>query len=185
MQRVMPAEARPGGIVDGLVGNRFVGITPTPFLPEKLRERPRVDAARVADVHDVAPRLGHGQHGPLVDGERGGCLLACRACRAVPAWKSNFGRPTPSTRRCPTQSRTRCILRGPIRLRSPCIPLENRNPLFHSLPLGFTKRSRPVGALFTAHQHEIKPGLDFCSLLTFNDGAARRQDLELCWSRFV
>ena len=33
--------------------------------------------------------------------------------------------------------------------------------------------------------HEIKPGLDFCSLLTFNDGAARRQDLELCWSRFV
>ena len=34
-------------------------------------------------------------------------------------------------------------------------------------------------------QHEIKPGLDFCSLLTFNDGAARRQDFELCWSRFV
>ena len=54
MQWVMPTEARAARVVDGLVGNRLVGITPTPFLPEKLRERPRVDAARVADVHDVA-----------------------------------------------------------------------------------------------------------------------------------
>ena len=51
-----------------------------------------------------------------------------------------------------------------VLLRSPCIPLENRNSLFHSLPLGFTKRSRPVGALFTAHQHEIKPGLEIFAL---------------------
>ena len=58
MQWVMPTEARAARIIYGLVGNRFVGITPPPLLPEKLRERPRVDAARVADVHDVAPRLG-------------------------------------------------------------------------------------------------------------------------------
>ena len=79
MQWVMSTEARAARVVDGLVGNRFVGITPPPLLPEKLRERPRVDAARVADVHDVAPRLGHGQHGPLVDGERSGSLVARRA----------------------------------------------------------------------------------------------------------
>ena len=47
-------------------------------------------------------------------------------------------------------------------LRSPCIPLENRKSLFHSLPLRFTKRSRPVVvALFTAHQHWRSI---FCSL---------------------
>ena len=54
-----------------------------------------------------------------------------------------------------------------VLLRSPCIPLENRNSLFHSLPLGFTKRSRPVGALFTAHQHEIKPRIGFLLSLNF------------------
>ena len=101
MQWVMSTEARAARVVDGLVGNRFVGITPPPLLPEKLRERPRVDAARVADVHDVAPRLGDAQHGPLVAGERGGRLLARRACRAVPAWKSNVGHPTPSTQYVP------------------------------------------------------------------------------------
>ena len=42
-----------------------------------------MDAARVADVHDVAARLGHGQHGPLVAGERSGGLVARRARRAV------------------------------------------------------------------------------------------------------
>ena len=101
MQWVMSTEARAARVVDGLVGNRFVGITPPPLLPEKLRERPRVDAARVADVHDVAPRFGDGQHGPLVAGERSGSLLARGACRAVPAWKSNVGHPTPSTQYVP------------------------------------------------------------------------------------
>ena len=83
MQWVMPIEARAGRVVDGLVGNRLGRVAPTPFLSEKLREGPRVNAARVADVHDVAPRLGHRQHGPLVDGERSGSLLARGARRAV------------------------------------------------------------------------------------------------------
>ena len=58
MQWVMPAKARTARVVDGFVGNRFVRIAPTPLLAEELCQRPRVDAARVADVHDVAPRLG-------------------------------------------------------------------------------------------------------------------------------
>ena len=87
MQWVMSTEARAARVVDGLVGNRFVGITPPPLLPEKLRERPRVDAARVADVHDVAPRLGHGQHGPLIIGERGPRLVATRD-QVTQGWRS-------------------------------------------------------------------------------------------------
>ena len=70
MQWVMTTEARPGRVVDSLVGNWFGRVTPEPLLFEKLRERPGMNAAQVADVHDVAPRLGHGQHGPLVIGER-------------------------------------------------------------------------------------------------------------------
>ena len=152
-----------------------------------------MDAAQVADVHDVAPRFGDAQPGPLVCGER---LPRLRDDDRREYDKAD--RVDPGILRglvlAPLGKAARlkllltvssCYFGCLVLLRSPCIPLENRNSLFHSPPLGFTKRSRPVGALFTAHQHEIKPGLDFCSLLTFNDGAARRQDFELCWSRFV
>ena len=54
MQWVMPTEARAARIVYGLVGNWFGRVTPEPLLFEKLRERPGMNAARVADVHDVA-----------------------------------------------------------------------------------------------------------------------------------
>ena len=48
MQWVMPTEARATRVVDGLVGNRLVWIAPEPLLPEKLRERPGMDAAQAA-----------------------------------------------------------------------------------------------------------------------------------------
>ena len=44
-------------------------------------------------------------------------------------------------------------------LRTFIIMTESRYSVSYSLPLGFTKRSRPV-ALFTAHQRELKPGLE-------------------------
>ena len=55
-----------------------------------------------------------------------------------------------------------CYL-GPVLRRTFIIMTESRYSVSYSLPLGFTKRSRPV-ALFTAHQHEIKPGLEIFAL---------------------
>ena len=40
VQGVMPTEARPGRVVDGLVGDGLVRTAPEPLLAEKLRERP-------------------------------------------------------------------------------------------------------------------------------------------------
>ena len=50
MQWVMTTEARPGRVVDSLVGNWFGRVAPPPLLAEKLGERPDMNAARVADV---------------------------------------------------------------------------------------------------------------------------------------
>ena len=79
----MPTGARAARVVDSFMGNWLLWVAPTPLLPEKFRERSGMNAAQVADVHDVAPRLGHGQHGPLVAGERSPRLVARRARRAV------------------------------------------------------------------------------------------------------
>jgi len=55
VQGVMPTEARPGRVVDGLVGDGLVRTAPEPLLSEELRERPRVDAARVTLNDGGAP----------------------------------------------------------------------------------------------------------------------------------
>ena len=53
-----------------------------------------------------------------------------------------------------------CYFGCRVLLRRTCIIMtESRYSVSYSLPLGFTKRSRPV-ALFMAHQHETKPGLE-------------------------